>query len=550
MEARNKVKYISLDYDGCLKNPAYAAALDAAKAGKDNVKSPKYDIIPDAALLIDHNSVLLAEIKRDQQASQYQSLSVMVGSNRQDISTDKGNRDGVAFPGIQNIAVYLNANFDGFLLTDAYNDLAPGKTFSTAIDFYEHYYTLRLEDHERAARVSKLDQQSGQHTIDDKAYQVEERYGKDKTKISLIYAQMHKAASDHPEEDVVFDFYDDLDEILNPTCQFYTSHPDLMPNNLSLRLHRYSGEEIEHKKEIQGQGIIDEHYYANTRFMYECGAGASFAELEANRKAGRGLLEDPNVGQELLDDSAKLDKFNYERQGQLNALKVDISRVTKEPAASNEFITRLKNLLGDLEQRIEQKLKSKFLAENEETAQNIAVETRKLLADLTNLEGNAKEKIERIDSYEKKCSQVPGWTIFKKGIALLVTAAVCMVVGAVIGLLAGQITGAIVGGSPGMLAGMALGAAAGAGAGLVLGVSIGAPILFKPSKAQNDARKLSENLRKSTHLLFQNQAVKAVQPNESQGRLHPATTLKNGEAHNDMNTEAWNQGFSNPRKHQ
>lgn len=496
MQARNKVNYVSLDYDGCLKNPAYANALDAANKSRGPCKSPKYDIVPDAAILISHNAVLLDAIRRDRQTNSYQSVHVMVGSNRQDISTDKGNRDGVSFPGIKAIAEHLNVEFDDFLLTDAFNNHPAGTTMAVALPFYQHYSSLRAVAEGQAKERNTLDERTGLHRINNAHYQVEERYGKDKTKISLVYAQMHRAASEHPDDEIVFDFYDDLDEeILNPIHQFYSANPDLMPKNLTLRLHQYNGAHIQLKNEIQGQGIIDVDYNVSTRFMYECGAGVSFAVLEANRKMGRDLEVAPNIGAALLEeDKIKLNRFRDGRKSQLAALEQDIRKVEADPSKA-DFAASLKKLWGDLDERITRKLESLFLAEDIKVAEMITVETRQLLADLDQLGDDNAKKLERINVYEERCNQVPGWTTLKKSIALVVTAAISMVVGAIVGFLAGMIAGSCFG-PPAMFSIAALGAAAGAGAGLTLGISAGAPILFKPSKAQKDARELSENLRR------------------------------------------------------
>jgi hypothetical protein len=81
---------------------------------------------------------------------------------------------------------------------------------------------------------------------------------------------MHKVASENPDSEIVFDFYDDTKEILANLQDFFEKNPDLMPKKLILRLHFYNGGKIQDQTPIHGTGEIDNNYQNNIKFMLEC----------------------------------------------------------------------------------------------------------------------------------------------------------------------------------------------------------------------------------------------------------------------------------------
>lgn len=89
----------------------------------------------------------------------------------------------------------------------------------------------------------------------------------DANKISLIYAQMHHAATKNPNDTIQFDFYDDKDSLLKVLEVFYTDYPELIPTNVTLRVHLYNGGEDQLYFEQPGQGLADLDYYSSVRKM-------------------------------------------------------------------------------------------------------------------------------------------------------------------------------------------------------------------------------------------------------------------------------------------
>ncbi|MDI1351535.1 MAG: hypothetical protein PSV35_02020, partial [bacterium] len=68
----------------------------------------------------------------------------------------------------------------------------------------------------------------------------------DETKVTILYAQMHKIGVDHYDKPIVFDFYDDrrnngsdAPDILEWLGAFYLSNSQLILQNIILRLNHY-----------------------------------------------------------------------------------------------------------------------------------------------------------------------------------------------------------------------------------------------------------------------------------------------------------------------
>src|SRR5690606_304595 len=85
--------------------------------------------------------------------------------------------------------------------------------------------------------------------------------------LSILYAQTHKVATDYPDKQIEFTFYDDRLDILYGLKHFYHEHSDLLPKNLNLHLRIYRGNDIFNIGDIQGKGRIDTHYPRSIRNM-------------------------------------------------------------------------------------------------------------------------------------------------------------------------------------------------------------------------------------------------------------------------------------------
>lgn len=209
------IRVLSFDFDGCLFNKNY-------------IESKNKNVI-------ESNSAFLNKIKLENQG--FSKVYTLVGSNRQSEAVDKVNayRKGSCFPAIEQVNDYLGAIHDPFLLADVFGDLPAGISYVRARD----------EDYD------------GKH----------EDWLFDESKVTVLYAQMHKIAAENPHESIIFDFYDDRgngvkseEDILEKLHVFYNESKELMPSNLRLRLHHYAGELVTPIAEIKGTGFIDENY--------------------------------------------------------------------------------------------------------------------------------------------------------------------------------------------------------------------------------------------------------------------------------------------------
>ncbi len=193
------IRVISLDFDGCLYNAHYYHTRQS----------------PDKSVIV--SNICFLNSLRDQNSA-YDKVISFVGSNRQSLPDDHrlltGGRE-PCFPAIIRISEYINAQLDRFLLTDIYENAAPGTTFNDAIAWYN--------------TNSLVNKPTGYpHWIFDES------------KVTILYAQMHKTALENPDQPITFDFYDDRLEILEEWLGgFFRAYPELIPSNVTLNLHRY-----------------------------------------------------------------------------------------------------------------------------------------------------------------------------------------------------------------------------------------------------------------------------------------------------------------------
>jgi hypothetical protein len=82
----------------------------------------------------------------------------------------------------------------------------------------------------------------------------------DTSKVVILYAQIHKVASDNLEKIISFDFYDDKTKILLALKNFFKKNPNRIPENVTLRLNLYDGNDSLIQAEITGIGNIDANY--------------------------------------------------------------------------------------------------------------------------------------------------------------------------------------------------------------------------------------------------------------------------------------------------
>jgi len=94
----------------------------------------------------------------------------------------------------------------------------------------------------------------------------------DDTKVTIIYAQAHKIASENPAAIITYNVYDDRTDILTKIKEFYAAYPHILPHNIVLNLHHYDGstlttiwkekysDKLVENNSVKGSGLIDFNY--------------------------------------------------------------------------------------------------------------------------------------------------------------------------------------------------------------------------------------------------------------------------------------------------
>jgi hypothetical protein len=141
------------------------------------------------------------------------------------------------FPLYQERATFLEATLDTFLLSDIRGNLSEGTSFSRIMD------------------------PSNQEAHTTWYYDV--------SKITLIYAKTHRAATLNPDGIAKFTFYDDRPDILDGLEAFFNSNLALLPDNLELNLCQYRrGMGLLYRYDVMhGTGDIDAHYQDTTEVL-------------------------------------------------------------------------------------------------------------------------------------------------------------------------------------------------------------------------------------------------------------------------------------------
>ena len=236
------IRYLSFDFDGCLFNKKYSALPH-----KDFTKH-----LGDAVL--DTNKTFLDWIKKGNAKSS--AVYAFIGSTRQDYSIDLMNSGylfnfrGSCCPAIETICNALGMNLDPLMLADIEGDLESGTSFNRIMDEIKNNTwmdpTKNIHKHV-GLEVDKVDEY----------------------KRTILLAQMQKAATDHPNEDIIFDFFDDRLDILFTLKDYFTKHRHMIPVNVSLRLHSYEGEEVKLQAQIPGLGVPLPAYRECLKQMFE-----------------------------------------------------------------------------------------------------------------------------------------------------------------------------------------------------------------------------------------------------------------------------------------
>jgi hypothetical protein len=268
----NMTKYIiSLDFDGCFFNTKYLEALKSQPLIRTQA------MIKENVTLIDYINSQTAAVD---------SVTLMVGSNRQSNKLDMRNglkhtkysfkssdqtNSGSCYSAMEHFCKELNRQLlqskdekkekfrvDKFLLADLYNEKEDGFSFDMALKEIA-WDKIDLPAHQDASGNESAE------LIEE--HQLHPETITDNTKISLLYAQIHKIAaspSANITDSILFEFIDDLDTILEQISKFFSEHTDLLPKNVTLKLVQYPHKEgIFLYQTIKGKGEIDYNYKQN-----------------------------------------------------------------------------------------------------------------------------------------------------------------------------------------------------------------------------------------------------------------------------------------------
>lgn len=292
------IRVASFNFDGCLFNEKYhkTYADDVMAEGvydKKNIKNRS---------IIKANSKLLGAIEKTQ--INYDRTIIMNGSQRQSQADDRyylrKNKTGSALTALQDINLYFNSDtkkkavgksvplkLDPYLLADSYAGWDPGYSFAKAM-------TRKKVKHP-----------------DWKA---------DPSCLTIVYAQIHKIAKENPHQAIVFDYYHNDGEILQNLHSFFAKNPKMMPANVKLQLHQYSGGPIQDLPAIIGTGSIDVEFKNTINKMrsklksirlYNTKIETSNLFEEIKKFASLGLIEDKEIQnmKENFDSCKTIDDY-------------------------------------------------------------------------------------------------------------------------------------------------------------------------------------------------------------------------------------------------
>lgn len=271
----------SLDMDGCVFHENYLRTI------LDNCKGFQY-----TEDIVKHNPGLIGFLVKTEEDAQH---ILMLGTNRQDFETDQQNscsRHTISGPNaLTQIASRLEKNHhpctvNKFMMVEVYHpDLPSGAVFDSILIKDQTHLRAAAEAASPTAAAAMARSKHRHRTPKEEA-----RATFDASKITLLYAQMHKIASENPSSQIVYRFHDDKREILQGLRRVFAARPDLIPHNVTLECYAYKGRETIAgpaeptlppaddllPKRIKGTGAIDSSYAVTIRNI------ASSSQLSKN----------------------------------------------------------------------------------------------------------------------------------------------------------------------------------------------------------------------------------------------------------------------------
>lgn len=224
---------VGFDWDGSLLNEFFFNSKDS-----DVIRS---------------NEPMLAALKKEMAQCKKKQVDIM--SLRQCVGDDNSNacinQTGSIYPQHLRVSKYLGAKAGKFLMPDLYHDLKSGKTFKEA----------------------RFLLQKGTMDYDKKKIEAKPPadWLHDRSKLTILYAMVHRFAKAHPKGCNNYYFYDDDETVLDQLHDYFADYPQLLPHNTTLHLRLYKGAQEEpffkSYRSIVGMGKIDKKYGETVKEM-------------------------------------------------------------------------------------------------------------------------------------------------------------------------------------------------------------------------------------------------------------------------------------------
>lgn len=271
---KTQVQAYSFDADNCLYNKDYYRSTNPLIQG---------DVI--AA-----NNKLLSGIKDEINTQNCNDVRIFIGSARQDIIIDFLNTflksQGIkkqklnvtpetAVETIQKIAEAISKDcpntriaIEKMLMADITSDHSNGHAFSAFINSVNSTAETLTDIKSKINFLTGLSSALKRHFKGHSQWSIN-----DETKCSIVYAQVHKLAEEFDRNgekaNIVFNFYDDREDITNDVQHLFEARRDLLPHNVTLNVYQYNGDTPVLKSSIKGTGVVDVFYRRTIRQISE-----------------------------------------------------------------------------------------------------------------------------------------------------------------------------------------------------------------------------------------------------------------------------------------
>ena len=324
----------------------------------------------------------------------YNQVVIHIGSNRQSLYHEfishfrhlenQWYKMGLSYFEIPRIAEFLkryhnHLSFNPFLLSDIYGNLTDGESFKRAKSDLENIgiNALMIDTQKCYDFLEKLknNQLPHEHKI----------WFFDETKFSILYAQMHKQASEHPNDEIVFDFFDDREDILMALSNYFSRHLEFIPRNTTLCLNKFNGNELNHPNKnsktafpiiLNGLGEINVNY--RQAILDRKRELENFTQqFNLNDLHSKGFIHYSFIFENIYDFKYQIDRIKSEiidsqdapnlkleiYHTHLNKMYLNINNFTYE-----NYATALANTMNQAETDYNSLLKTQLVTEETETS--------------------------------------------------------------------------------------------------------------------------------------------------------------------------------------